>query len=161
MNEILIIPHRIFNEYMSSNKINDKNIDKKLKDKNVYLISIVDSFKDLKPWFKKDHKNVLNLVFDDVNDDKEWKKCKVFNEEIANKIIDFLETTNTNDCQFIIHCAAGVSRSGAVGEFVSDFIKMKYSDFKRKNPHICPNKTVSRILRKVYRERLNKNYTNQ
>ncbi len=47
----------------------------------------------------------------------------------------------------IVHCAAGVSRSGAVGLFVRDYFSLDYSEFKRQNPHIVPNLWVSKVLR--------------
>lgn len=47
----------------------------------------------------------------------------------------------------IVHCAAGVSRSGAVGSFLSDYYGLDYSEFKRINPQVIPNVYVSKLLR--------------
>jgi len=41
---------------------------------------------------------------------------------------------------------AGVSRSGAVGEFVNGYAQGDWARFKRDNPQILPNGRVLRML---------------
>jgi predicted protein tyrosine phosphatase len=57
---------------------------------------------------------------------------------------------------FIVHCGAGISRSGAVATFINDLYGNSYKEFFNDNRHIQPNFTILRRLRQEY----NKKYPN-
>lgn len=127
-----------FIELLSSQNINDSNVE----NYNQFYISINNS--DAHPYFKEDHSNVLNLFFDDVTQDyKQYEKSeqegynfknftakrdlKAISDRDAISILEFLE--KNMDCpSLIVHCSAGISRSGAVGLFINDFMKQNYFD---------------------------------
>lgn len=103
----------------------------------------------------EDGPNVLNLWFHDVDPESESLTPKqlsdpelvFFDESMAGKIHAFIEK-NIDKRQWIIHCTAGVSRSGAVGEYISDYLENSYRQFKRDNPQIKPNVHVKKLLEK-------------
>ena len=47
-------------------------------------------------------------------------KLKLFNEEMAKKILAFLNKNSDNN--ILIHCRAGISRSAAVARFASELL---------------------------------------
>lgn len=102
-----------------------------------------------------DRFNVLKLEFDDVTERDTEDGLLHFNVELAKKIHEFIKNIPADDKkEFIVHCAAGVSRSGAVGymmnEWFNKFLKMNRIDneaFTMNNPHIMPNPEVVRILK--------------
>ena len=71
--------------------------------------------------------NVLHLMFDDIVSEKTIKinnidhNLELFRFHQAKQIIDFI--IDHIDCDtWLIHCSAGISRSGAVGTFVFNFL---------------------------------------
>ena len=68
----------------------------------------------------------LNLQFHDViQEDCEYKDADgndfvIFTKEMANQVIRFVESIHENR-EILIHCDAGISRSMAMGRFVSTF----------------------------------------
>ena len=68
----------------------------------------------------------LNLQFHDViQEDCEYKDADgndfvIFTKEMANQVIRFVELIHENR-EILIHCDAGISRSMAMGRFVSTF----------------------------------------
>ena len=99
------------------------------------------------PLISPDADNFLNLQFDDADDEAHWSMCTLFNEEMATQIKEFTDK-NKDKRVFFVHCLMGISRSGAVGEWLNDYFGNDYFDFKRTNPHIIPNSLVKRILYK-------------
>jgi len=103
--------------------------------------------------FLKDGKRVLNVEFDDVDKDKDGEK--VISPETAVKIFNFLDGLNQNvettgeDLDLIVHCGAGISRSGAVGLFASELFGIKYEDFKAINMRVNHNRRVYTELLKA------------
>lgn len=98
--------------------------------------------------------NVLHLVFDDiigersVTIDEESKNLTPFRFFHATSIIWFL-IRNINCEKFIIHCSAGISRSGAVGKFIFDFLNEQFNvEFPEMN-NIHPNGHVLDLLNKT------------
>lgn len=137
-------------DLLNINNINDDNVDSF---KNIRIISIND-FKGgfyHEPFFKNEHYNVLTLYFDDVERDFEqsptnYQETKAFSIEDARKIIDFLANINDDVKTIFIHCAAGISRSGAIGQFCSYYLNVDKDHFKIHNSHIMPNGRVLRML---------------
>lgn len=105
-------------------------------------------------WFKNEHPNVLNLDFDDITEDRMYKGhlFKAMSEEQADKCIEFIE--NNMGKNFDIHCTAGISRSGAICQFIFDFYNKDNvypkSDFEYFNRHIRPNNHVLTLLKRAY-----------
>ena len=123
--------------------------------------TIVPGFESDHPYFKTDFDNVLQLYFDDVTEDCEvpimgrdtTHTVKAMTTEQAYNIINFvskmIEIGKTKNV--LIHCRAGISRSGAVGSFLTNLLNIPYTEFKRYNPQILPNPHVLSTLNRLYR----------
>ena len=74
----------------------------------------------------------------------------LFNDTHASQIISFIDKVNLReeDSALIIHCAAGVSRSGAVGVFANDYLDLSYSKLIKGSPQILPNVYILSLLRR-------------
>ena len=90
---------------------------------NTVLISINGTLDGLVPLkLDRQSSKVLTVVFDDVTDkDKkfEGKTLKLIDGDTALKILDFIEINKNKN--FLIHCAAGISRSAAVALFINRY----------------------------------------
>jgi hypothetical protein len=126
------------------------------------LISIHTSREYLTPETRKTLEmfnclHMLSLDFWDVSDvdfprvKAKHKDAILFNESHANQVIETIKAMHEDERSMvlIVHCDAGVSRSGAVGEFAVDFCNLDYLAFKDKNPCVCPNSFIRRELRKL------------
>lgn len=104
--------------------------------KKTCFISILDLDNDENKWNKSD--NFLQVRMWDV--DKTVSKYELPNDLELKKIVDFINLNKDKD-NFIIHCSAGISRSGAVALFIHDkFIDCIDKDkFRRENNQILPN----------------------
>jgi predicted protein tyrosine phosphatase len=153
---VIVVSKQVFDDTMHKHGITNDNVHT---NKLHFFILIHDSVprneQDL-PLFDEGP-NVKILKFDDVEADQdvpllgtdEKYKAKAFTKEQAEELIKFI-ATNKDKETCIVHCSAGYSRSGAVGEFVNDFFGGKWFDFKRKNPHVKPNGTVRSLLKNVW-----------
>jgi predicted protein tyrosine phosphatase len=123
---------------------------------NRYFISIAgiaDGCEYPHPFLTKDSKRVLHLLFDDVTEtEKDNPSIRLFDETHANKIFEFIKTI-PNDVELYVNCAAGISRSGAVGFVLNEYFNQNniedYSDFKKNNFQIQPNPMVKRVLTEI------------
>jgi hypothetical protein len=97
--------------------------------------------------------NTLPLLFDDISnpDLVGAHKFVLFNSAHAHKVIRFIKD-NEHKSFCVVHCAAGISRSAAIAEFIADLWRIPYEEFKKVNPGRFPNPHVSSLLREVYRE---------
>lgn len=103
--------------------------------------------------------SVLNLCFDDIDADEldvpiigeGYLTAKGISEEQAREIVDFVLLNKGKD--FHVHCHAGVSRSGAVGEFIVDLLGLDYAEFRAENPMIHPQPRVRSMLKGEARNR--------
>lgn len=78
------------------------------------------------------------------------KDAPLFGEPEAIQIIDFVDRVNkANILELVIHCAAGLSRSPAVGLWACKYLKLDEKKFRKENPHILPNIYVLSTLNKV------------
>lgn len=157
--KIYVMPKVQFHEILEKNNINDLNVGEFTK---IAFISINDSSGEYyhDPLFNHNHHNVLNLWFDDVEHDMQISPTnkdvtKAFTKKQAVKIIEFLES-NKNVNTVLIHCAAGISRSGAVGRVALEYLKGDRDFFKINNNHISPNARVERMLNEAWREQKQK-----
>ena len=103
------------------------------------------------------HDCTLILHFDDVtlDDDPSWKPMT---EDQAKAVLVFLRSAYERGRDLCIHCATGISRSGAVGAFANDYANKYMSenirDWKWFYIHGCecsvmPNTHVMRLLDRV------------
>ena len=91
-----------------------------------------------------EHPNLLVLHFDDV----ETANPTAFSIEQARQIVRFVQ--ENGDLPFLIHCTAGISRSGAVGLAIAEQCGC-VEVFLRDNPDIMPNQLVLRELRQAFK----------
>ncbi|MDD5651699.1 MAG: hypothetical protein PHF86_14990 [Candidatus Nanoarchaeia archaeon] len=106
----------------------------------------------------------LSVRFSDVTKDEFEKRdlakngCVLFTEEAAKEIVKFVNKINDMEIpDLFIHCAAGISRSPAVGLFTCKYLNLDEAEFRKANPHILPNFYVLNILNQV--SGINSNYT--
>jgi len=153
--EINVLSKNVFDNLMHEHKINDQTVSNY---DNVFFISINDTksseyFEE--SWFRKNHDNVMVLYFDDVESENETSptnsgKCTPFSNKMAKDLYMFIKN-NLEKNQCIVHCMAGISRSGAVGSFICDLTRSNRQKFLRDNPQIHPNARVLIMLNKEER----------
>ena len=122
---------------------------------NSWFISMFGSMEE-SPFFQRTHNNVLLLQVDDINikqvDTIEKEEdLMLFTKEQAQQVIDFFKKMG-EDFTLVVHCGAGVSRSGAIAEFARTYFNLNYDDFKNNNPHILPNTLIVQKLRECHLE---------
>jgi predicted protein tyrosine phosphatase len=159
--KILVYGKLQFNRFMLYNNITDDNVETKdmffVSINNPYDPEIFLSKGDVYSHFKQQHSNVLVMHFPDFGETMIENYTKmgvkpfhIFNEHKAKKIYEFIKR-NKDKSLAVLHCGAGISRSGAVGAFIFDLYgDMTYEEFKRKNPQIQPNQHILKLLRKEY-----------
>lgn len=156
-----IFGKREFDKLMIENNITDENVESR---DSIFFISITDTPELLSKlgfnedrnnhYFKEDHENVINLDFDDVENDgessptKKDRDTRAFSEKQAKRLYEFIKQHKDKET-CIVHCMAGISRSGAVGSFVNGYAQGDWERFKRDNPWIVPNARVYRMLNEV------------
>lgn len=122
-------------------------------DENKYFISIAgiaDGCEYPCPFLAKDSKRVLHLLFDDVTEHyADDLSVRLFDIEHAKKIVDFVQRIPSSAVLYV-NCAAGISRSGAVGDCLNNYFNNSnpedFESFKKVNSQIQPNPYVKRIL---------------
>ena len=103
------------------------------------------------------HPHLLTLTFDDICNEPETPEdlgnAVLFNEVMAEHIMRFVDDGNL---PLLVHCTAGISRSGAVGEVLNWYFNRYLEhnaaddeDFTQSNRQIMPNFIVRRIMLKV------------
>ena len=99
--------------------------------------------------------NILRLQFDDVLENPDGDLV-LFNIEMAQQIKKFILDIDRSK-ELYINCAAGISRSGAVGYVLNDYfnhhLQFNAVDdyyFKQYNRQIQPNSLVRDLLYKVF-----------
>ena len=128
------------------------------------IISINSSwgFDDTPPFSERflTHTHLLTLTFDDLCNEPETPEelgnAILFNEDMAHAIMRFVDD---RQLPLLVHCTAGISRSGAVGEVLNWYFNrylernaVDYEDFTQNNRQIQPNPLVRRIMLKVLQE---------
>jgi predicted protein tyrosine phosphatase len=148
--KVYVLNKKKFDEIMSINGIDDSNVEDM---KGKYFISINDTLSKETPWFKRDHRNVLVMYFDDITEDTLVVKrngkehcAKGITEEQAEKIANFIKKIPEDAKMVVVHCAAGISRSGGVGSTIADYFRLNWKEFQNDNPHIHPNPRVRKFL---------------
>lgn len=153
--KIYVLPKVEFNDILKRNKIDDNNVEEFV---GYGFICINDTSGDYyhKPTFMLEHKNVINLFFDDVENDLELSPTnrhvtRAFTEKQAQQVLGFLKE-NKDVKTLFVHCAGGISRSGAVGRFALDYLHGDKEFFKQTNRHILPNPKVTMLLNEQWRK---------
>lgn len=111
--------------------------------------------------FRRDDERFITLFFDDCIPGKEWfdkyTGAKPFTQEQAVRVLDFIEAAIARgDEHIVVHCSAGISRSGAISSFIVDnFTEMNYQEWKQSNASwIHPNDYVYGLLkRELYKRK--------
>jgi predicted protein tyrosine phosphatase len=101
------------------------------------------------PFFPNDTESILTLNFDDtMTDDHDVDNHGLFTAAQARRIIAFVRKNNARSgpVNLYIHCAAGISRSGAVALFANELLALNMTGFRANNPAIQPNLFVYDIL---------------
>lgn len=150
-----------FNEYMKLKGVTQENISSI---KEVAFISINNTNDNIEPYFPEDRANLKVMWFDDVSEDiytpdlknpGELILVKAMTEEQAAELYSFIKANRGKD-SIIIHCTAGVSRSGAVATFINDYVSGDWQAFKQQNSSIQPNTHVYKLLEKTWQDDINK-----
>lgn len=152
MLRVFVMSKENFDNLMLYHGINDSNVESY---DDMAIISINDTIGgESKSFFGGNHDNVLIQHFDDVSEDMQLsptnsQQTKAFTYEQAEELVNFVNR-NKDKGLFLVHCAAGISRSGAVGQFIIDYLNGDKEIFKRYNPNILPNPYIRSILWKWY-----------
>jgi predicted protein tyrosine phosphatase len=113
-------------------------------------------------------KNVLNLCVADatannfervkyMNPGKVKDGMRLFDESDAHKILDFVKIVNDEPIgRLVVHCDAGISRSGGVGIFLCRYLGLDEKEFRKINRNILPNNYIYDMLSNI--SGLNKDY---
>ena len=125
------------------------------------IISINSSwgFDDTPPFSLEllNHPHLLTLTFDDICNEPETPEdldnAVLFNKDMAESIMKFVDD---GKLPLLVHCTAGISRSGAVGEVLNWYFNRYLErnaeddeDFIQNNRQILPNTIVRKIMLKV------------
>lgn len=100
--------------------------------------------------------NFVVLEFHDVIQESS-PEIVVFDAEMADKIVRFVEWADNRNRSFVIHCDAGQSRSVAIGLWLSQYLghmMLVHDEETPLRPHAAPhagsyNSTVLRELRRA------------
>jgi len=153
MKQVLVYSQYSFECMCKTKHLNDSNVESTL---DAYVC--VHNSKDMSPFFKEEHSNVLNLFFDDwtpeevekmPNDDFK-RNLVLFNQNMADQLKNFLNE-NKNSNVWHVHCLAGISRSGAIALWLARNFNLDEYALTRKFS-LDPNKHVLRLLNKMQTE---------
>lgn len=152
---ILITNKENFDRLLSNSGINKWNVEEQ---DDIFFISI-NNPRDKQEPYLENAENAIVLFFDDVDKDfevpdiktREKLLLKAFTKEQAQQLFYFV-TKHKDKENCVIHCEAGVSRSGAVGKFICDYLRLDQLQFMQQNPYINPNTHVLRLLRNAHRD---------
>lgn len=112
-------------------------------------------------------KDWLSLCFTDITE-KDFKQLelanykqyyKLFDETHAIQIINFVNIWKDKVSEFIIHCDAGISRSGSCGLWIARYLNLNIDQFYKDNPNIFPNPWVLQLLTKLSKSGINEETT--
>lgn len=152
--KILIVP-RIAIERSLENAQRLSEIDGTWALISIYTEKVVLDIKELGILKSLDCEDYLSLRFADITktdyDSLKYYKennLTLFTKKQAVEIINFLNRVQENDKieTLVIHCTAGISRSGACGVFACRYLHTDNKNFWRTNPHIYPNEHVLQLL---------------
>ena len=144
--KVFIMPKFIFEQAIDG-------IEKSSKD--VFYLSINNPDDEDKTPIREDSDTFKSMWFYDIDEDiyNEVKDFtyKTISDEQVDELYDFI-MKNKDKKNFVVHCTAGVSRSGAVGEFVNDLFGIPYAEFRKQNPNIIPNTYIKKKLNEKWNQ---------
>jgi predicted protein tyrosine phosphatase len=146
INKIPILSKGGFKRVLEELSTSESNVEK-LEDYVFISILNTDVIGDNVGYFKSNKSNVLILNFNDIEEDVEVSPG-IFSRTISNnQSMEIIEFINRNkeiiiNGKCVVHCSAGVSRSGAVGLFINNYFSFDEDLFRYFNSNIIPNKTV-------------------
>lgn len=144
-----------FNNVMKSNGIDDSNVEN---EKDSIFISITNRNGEIEHWFKENHKNVINLDFDDTSSDNE--ELRTISDKQAESLMLFIDdnlSKSKDDIDVYIHCLAGMSRSRAVAEYINRHYDVGYDKRERDLYYNYLNHEVLNRLERKYRDYIMEN----
>lgn len=161
MHHINVLKHTDFDETMLLNGWSDTTVES-LEDTAFISIccqpeikkNYLEDFKEEtdEHWFSRNFRNVLNVDFDDVEEeavDTKYGKAIGISDETAKQIKLFIEKMyNYGVKNWYIHCRSGKSRSVAVGMYLIEFLlshNESYQDNNFNREHA--NKRVLNLIR--------------
>lgn len=149
--KVFVMSRQAYHGYILSKGITNDNADELCNNLGIIIISINDT--NVQPYLKNS-KYIKVFNFDDMSkeDEQFTVRHKAMSKMQASELIDFI-TEHKDAPMCIVHCAAGISRSGAVGEFINDLYGDTYEKFKRDNPQIFPNPYIRKLLKDTYNEK--------
>lgn len=154
-----------FMDTMRRNGLDDSNIESKDKTALIQIMGQQDLV-DMPFWFKKDHPNVLSLVFDDTEvdapvtylDGSPKGNIYTLSDSQASQVVNFVKA-NKDALTFIVHCAAGISRSGSVAKFIMEYTaeegENSDKEFHLINSHCSPKAGFMKTLREAAQRKPN------
>ena len=161
INRISVFSHNDFDEKMYRMGIFSSNV---VDEKDKAFISIIGSpecqkyylEEDEIHWFKDNTDNVLNLEFDDIDEENiVWKGHTFYGitEEQSKQLVEFIERNKGKN--FYIHCKAGYSRSQGVCRYILDVYGEEYGyneklSCRKENPCKTPNIRVVTMLKREF-----------
>lgn len=144
-----------FNNVMKSKGIDDSNVEN---GKDSIFISITNRNGEIEHWFKENHKNVINLDFDDTSSDNE--ELRTISDKQAESLMFFIDgnlSKSKDDIDVYIHCLAGMSRSRAVAEYINRHYDVVYDKRERDLYYNYLNHEVLNRLERKYRDYIMEN----
>lgn len=132
--QIKAIPKLVFDKYFTNKEFKDYDY--------ACFISILDVDNN-EQKFDESADNFLQVKMWDIEEDlfeNGELKYEKPNDNELKKIVDFVNK-HKDKSVFIIHCSAGISRSGSVVTFLYDkfLSEIDKEKFRRENKHIVPN----------------------
>ena len=121
--------------------------------KDIFYVSINNPDDEDKTPIRPDSDNFKSLWFYDIDekivDEIKGVEYNPISDEQVKELYEFLMFNKDRD-YLVVHCTAGVSRSGAVGEFMNDLFGIPHSEFKKENPFIIPNIYMKKKLNELH-----------
>ena len=75
-----------------------------------------------------------------------FKTINLFTRDLAHQIINFIDKIKNEVDTLVVHCTAGVSRSGSCGLFAHRYLGTDEEEFWRLNSLILPNDYILEML---------------
>lgn len=154
---ITVFSKVLFDKFCKTHQYNDANIENI---NDTAFISIIGTENCQKyylneieeHYFKYNHPNVLNIEFDDIDANMMYKGYwfLTLSKLQAKELFNFIE--NNIEKNFVIHCRAGMSRSGAIGTFIYNMYKEQFelNVVNSRNGKTTPNINVLTLLKEEY-----------
>lgn len=138
--------------FKSSLNLESKYFASKVQNMSFCMISVVSSPKDkilvdtnIDALKLVGMREGLTLIFNDIT--KSEKDCILFDEQMAQTVYDWVKKQHKHLAEefLVVHCDAGISRSGAIATWASDYLKIPILDTNL----IFPNIYIKSLLYKV------------